>query len=104
MSTREESRETTPRCLVLSVLILILNLNLDPDLFPPASPVLFLFVQDSSGAEGATDVLAPGKRGWLFSSPVFLPLATIPRHWPRIGFEFRLNSAHVRRKSRSTSD
>ena len=79
MSAREESRETTPRCLVLSVLILILNLNLDPGLFPSASPVLFLFVQDSSGAEGATDVLAPGKRGWLFSSPVFLPLATIPR-------------------------
>ena len=44
------------------------------------------------------------KRGCLFSSPVLSPLATIPGHQPRIGFEFRLNSALVRRKSQSTSD
>src|SRR5208337_1734320 len=57
----------------------------DPDLFPPASPVLFLFVQDSSGAEGRTDVLAPGKRGWPFSSVVLSPLATLPSYWPSRG-------------------
>ncbi len=74
----------------------------DPGLFPLAS--LFLFVQDLSGAEGSADVVAPGKGSWLSSFPLPCPLATIPSHFRRIGFVFRLNSALVRRKSQSTSD
>jgi len=47
-----------------------LDPDLDPDLFPPGSPVLFLFVQGSSGAEERTVVRAPGKRGWPFSTRI----------------------------------
>jgi hypothetical protein len=60
---------------VLFVLILILILILIPIYFP--SLRLFLFVQDSSGADyermGLTHVLEHGKRGWPFSVP---PMAT----------------------------
>ncbi len=71
------------------------DLDPDPDLFPPASPVLFLFVQDSSGAEGRTDVLAPGKRGWPFSSLVLSPLATLPSYWPSRGQRLGSFSASI---------
>ena len=85
-----------------------LNPDLDPDpdpgLFPPASLVLFLFVQDLSGAGRSTDVVAPGKGRWLSSSPLPCPLATIASHCRKIGFVFRLNFALVGRKSQSTSD
>src|SRR5271157_2447744 len=44
-----------------------------------------VLVQDSSGTEGCTDVLAPRKRGWPFSTLVLAPLDSIPNH-PPIGF------------------
>ena len=82
------------------------SLNLDPDLdlFPPASPVIFLLVQGSSGAKGRTDVLAPRTRLALLDP---CALAThdysgaTGQRGPKIGFAFRLDPVVFRLKSQT---